>query len=82
MRGVRCYSCRVATLAFVVASLRLARPGGPATEGVASMDCLGSLHADAIVVLGRSYRMRPREAAGLYRKGLANKALASRTGSL
>jgi uncharacterized SAM-binding protein YcdF (DUF218 family) len=39
-------------------------------------------HADAIVVLGGNYRMRPREAAALYRKGLANKVLVSRPGSL
>jgi uncharacterized SAM-binding protein YcdF (DUF218 family) len=38
--------------------------------------------ADAIVVLGGNYHKRPVEAADLYRKGLANKVLVSRTGSL
>jgi uncharacterized SAM-binding protein YcdF (DUF218 family) len=35
--------------------------------------------ADAIVVLGGNSRTRPREAADLYRRGLANKVLVSRT---
>jgi uncharacterized SAM-binding protein YcdF (DUF218 family) len=38
--------------------------------------------ADAIVVLGGNSWTRPREAADLYRKGLANKVLVSRTGRL
>ena len=38
--------------------------------------------ADAIVVLGGNSQTRPREAADLYRKGLANKVLVSRTGRL
>jgi uncharacterized SAM-binding protein YcdF (DUF218 family) len=36
--------------------------------------------ADAIVVLGGNSRTRPREAADLYRKGLASKVLVSKTG--
>src|SRR2546426_12403079 len=38
--------------------------------------------ADAIVVLGGNSQTRPREAAELYRQGLANKVLVSRTGRL
>jgi uncharacterized SAM-binding protein YcdF (DUF218 family) len=38
--------------------------------------------ADAIVVLGGNSHKRPVEAADLYRKGLANKVLVSRTGGL
>jgi hypothetical protein len=38
--------------------------------------------ADAVVVLGGDSRTRPREAADLYRKGLASKVLVSRTGRL
>jgi uncharacterized SAM-binding protein YcdF (DUF218 family) len=34
-------------------------------------------HADAIVVLGGNYQMRPPAAADLYRRGLANKVLVS-----
>jgi uncharacterized SAM-binding protein YcdF (DUF218 family) len=54
----------------------------PLFRGAASLWIISDpvTRADAIIVLGGNYHVRPRFAADLYRRGLANRILVSRTG--
>jgi hypothetical protein len=53
----------------------------PLLRGAASLWIISDpiTHADAIVVLGGNYQLRPLVAADLYRRGLADKVLVSQT---
>jgi uncharacterized SAM-binding protein YcdF (DUF218 family) len=84
MKIVRWLSWRLATLIIVAAGLIGWLGRESLLRGAADLWIVSDplTPADAIVVLGGNSRTRPREAADLYRKGLANKVLVSRTGSL
>jgi hypothetical protein len=67
----------VAALAGFVVTIWLARE--VLLRGAASLWIISDpiTHADAIVVLGGNYQLRPQVAAELYRRGLADKVLVS-----
>ncbi len=70
----------VALLAAVFGGGWLAR--APLLTGVASLWIVSDpvTHADAIVVLGGNFHVRPQVAAELYHRGVAGRVLVSRTG--